>query len=245
MLNLYDGQALTEWNTTVFNKKMIQLYRNCMLEECMNQYDHLEDELFLEKIGASCRLIDGRLVPTVAGVLMFADKSCIRNLFPNYFLDYQEEIGSNNTLHFRVTSDRGMQFGNILEFYLIVYKKLSSSSVINRENTLEPIMQIFANAIIHADYAGRRGIVIKVRNNEIEISNPGSILISQSQLMKGGISDPRNPFIFKMFSEMGGGDRAGMGIAEARRVWNEYEWRGPLFSFEKNPDRVSVLLPFW
>lgn len=245
MLNLYDGQALTEWNTTVFNKKMIQLYRDCLLEECKIKYEHLEDEKFLEKIGACIRQIDGRMVPTVAGVLMFADTSCIRNLFPNYFLDYQEETARNNFLQYRITSDRGMQFGNILEFYLIVYKKLSHANIINRENTLEPIMQIFANSIIHADYTGRRGIVIKVRSNELEISNPGSILISQSQLMKGGVSDPRNPFIFKMFSEMGGGDRAGMGIAEARRVWNENEWRGPLFSFEKNPDRVSVLLPFW
>lgn len=244
MLNIYDGQALPEWDTTIFNKKMIARYRNCLLEVSKKQYSQLSDESFLEKIGASYREADGRLVPTVTGVLMFGDSRYIRRLFLNYFLDYQEEISRNNTLHCRVTSDRGMECGNILEFYLTVYEKLSNLSAIKRNNVLEPIKQIFANSLIHADYAGRRGIVIKVSKNSIEISNPGSTLIPESQMMKGGISDPRNPAIFKMFSEMGDGDRAGMGITEARRVWTENEWRGPVFEFEKNPDRVRVLLFF-
>lgn len=244
MLNIHDGQALSEWDTAVFNKRMIALYRNSLLDVCKNRYNQLDDELFLEKIGALCRQADGRLVPTVSGVLMFGDSSCIRTLFPNYFLDYQEEINSNHALQRRITSDRGMECGNIFEFYLTVYERLSNLSVIKRNDVLEPIKQIFANSLIHADYAGRRGIVIKVSKDAIEISNPGSSLIPERQIMKGGISDPRNPTIFKMFSEMGGGDRAGMGIAEANRIWTENEWRGPLFTFEENPNRTCVCLFF-
>lgn len=245
MLNIYDGQALSEWDTTIFSKRMIACYRNCLLDECNQQYDLYEDDLFLEKIGASQRQLDGRLVPTVAGLLMFGDASYIRILFPNYFLDYQEDSILNISLTNRITSDRGMECGNILEFYLTVYEKFSNLNAIKSKNVLEPIKQILANSIIHADYTGRRGVVIKVHKSAIEISNPGSTLISENQIMKGGISDPRNPVIFKMFSEMGGGDRAGMGITEVRRVWAENEWREPMFTFEKNPDRVSVFLPFW
>lgn len=245
MLSIYDGQALSEWDTTVFNKEMVTLYRNFLLEECKKKYSLLEDELFLEKIGASSREADGRLVPTVAGVLMFGDSNDIRKIFPNYFLDYREEISNSNILSYRITSDRGMMCGNIFEFYLIVYEKLANISNITRNNVLENIKQIFANSLIHADYAGRRGILIKVVKNAIEIGNPGSTLIPESQIMKGGISDPRNPVIFKMFSEMGGGDRAGLGIAEAHYVWTEKGWHTPVFAFEKNPDRVNVFLPFW
>lgn len=244
MLSTYDGQALPEWDTTVFNKRMIGLYRNSLLEAYKNRYSQLDDELFLEKMGASHRQADGRLVPTVTGVLMFGDSSCIRTLFPNYFLDYQEEINSNHALQCRITSDRGMECGNIFEFYLTVYERLSNLSFIKRNDVLEPIKQIFANSLIHADYEGRRGIVVKVSKSAIEISNPGSTLIPESQIMKGGISDPRNPAIFKMFSAIGGGDRAGLGITTAHRVWTENEWRGPVFTFENNPDRVSAFLSF-
>ncbi|MFQ9616976.1 MAG: hypothetical protein ACLRY8_16400, partial [Clostridium butyricum] len=76
----------------------------------------------------------------------------------------------------------------------------------------DAIREAVANAIIHADYSLERGIVIERQNTYFKFSNPGSLRISIEEAMNGGISDPRNVNIFKMFNLIGVGERAGSGL---------------------------------
>ena len=62
------------------------------------------------------------------------------------------------------------------------------------------IREALANCMANADFNFPRGIVILKSPNEIIIENPGSIITGKAQMLKGGISEPRNKTIIKMFN---------------------------------------------
>ena len=80
-----------------------------------------------------------------------------------------------------------------------------------------------ANSLIHADYRLPRGIVIEKGKTYFKISNPGSLRITREEALRGGISDPRNENIFKMFNLLGIGERAGSGLENIQLAWKEEE----------------------
>ncbi|MBV7271651.1 hypothetical protein JMF89_04010 [Clostridiaceae bacterium UIB06] len=56
------------------------------------------------------------------------------------------------------------------------------------------------------------------------------------------MSDPRNKNIFKMFSLIGIGERAGSGIENIYKVWDEQSWRKPEIIETFQPDRITMVL---
>lgn len=60
--------------------------------------------------------------------------------------------------------------------------------------------------------------------------------------MNGGISDPRNENIFKMFNLIGVGERAGFGLETIKKAWKEQEWTIPDLEESFGPDRVELTL---
>ena len=51
--------------------------------------------------------------------------------------------------------------------------------------------------------------MIKKEDDKLVIENPGSIRTGKKQMLRGGISDPRNKTLMKMFNMIGIGERAG------------------------------------
>jgi len=100
------------------------------------------------------------------------------------------------------------------------------------------------NALAHADHYGRQGIVIIKSDNQLTLSNPGDIRIGLRLALQGGVSDPRNETIMKMFSLVDIGERAGSGIPEAINVWERYIKLHPEYKVTDNPSRTSILLPY-
>ena len=54
------------------------------------------------------------------------------------------------------------------------------------------------DALAHANYYGRRGILVVKKGKELIISNPGTIRVTKEEFYAGGNSDPRNPNILKI-----------------------------------------------
>ena len=77
----------------------------------------------------------------------------------------------------------------------------------------------------------------------IVMENPGSIRTGKEQMLKGGISDPRNKALMKMFNLIGIGERAGSGVPDIYSVWNDEDWREPEVDEQYNPDRTILKLP--
>ena len=80
----------------------------------------------------------------------------------------------------------------------------------------EAIREALVNALIHADYLGQGGVIIEKYKDRFEFSNPGSLLISIDQLLKGNTSECRNKSLQIMFTMIGAAERAGSGID---KIW--------------------------
>ena len=119
------------------------------------------------------------------------------------------------------------------------------SDLFRKDETLvhEAIREALVNAVIHADYRGQGGIVVEKYRDRIELSNPGSLLLSLEQVWSGGVSECRNKSLQTMFLMIGGGEKAGSGIDKIRQGWRAQHWRLPIIREQVQPDRVNVVLP--
>jgi ATP-dependent DNA helicase RecG len=147
---------------------------------------------------------------------------------------------------------------NLFQFYQRVFTKLATDLKVpfEIEGTFpsdplrkgfsavhEAIQEALVNALIHADYRGMGGIVIDKYPDRIEMSNPGSLLVSIDQLLQGGISECRNKSLQQMFQHIGAGDKAGSGVDKIVQGWKSKHWRPPSIQEKTRPDRVELVLP--
>lgn len=193
------------------------------------------DEEFLYKIGAVGKSNDGQKHPTAAGLLMFGYEYEIVKEYPAYFLDYYEHCGQN-----RIVSSSGDWSGNIFDFYFRVCDRIGNEST--SINTA--LKEALANCLINADYYGRQGIVICKKNSGITFSNPGSFRIDVEAAKSGGVSDPRNVALIKMFNLVDVGNRTGSGIPNIFGVWKKQGWTAPIITESFDPDRITLSLVF-
>ena len=106
------------------------------------------------------------------------------------------------------------------------------------------IREALANCLIHADYYGRQGLVITKERGLITMSNPGDFRIDIDAAKSGGVSDPRNGTLMKMFNLIDVGERAGSGIPSIFSVWKQQGWDDPVIAQDFEPNRILLSLPF-
>ena len=248
-----DLTVLEGMNEDVFNYDTVHSYRMRMkYARPGHVWESLEDSSFLLRIGAMGRGEDGNIHPTAAGLLMFGNEYEITREFRNYFLDYQEQYDQDNRWTDRIISSSGEWSGNIFDFYFRVYNKLIQDikvpfkleSGLRVEDTPvhKALREALANCLINADYYGRQGIVVIKRPKCIIISNPGTFRVDLREVVIGGVSDPRNTTLMKMFSLIDVGERAGSGIPNIFRVWEEQQWTLPVIEEKFNPERSTLYL---
>lgn len=217
-----------------------------------HSWSRLPDEAFLVKIGAAKKLRDGSVHPTLAGLVCFGEFSTIGNFLPNFFLDYREHYRSDIRWTDRICSGDATWSGNIVDFFFKVANpicagikvpfKIAADNVTREDDTPihKSVREVLANALIHADYHGRQGIVIDKFRNRIAVSNPGGLRISKSVAVAGGTSDARNSKIFNIFSLVKIGERSGMGLSQLYGNWEVAGYAKPQLTETFNPDRTKV-----
>ena len=250
-----DMLVLNEMDLTVFNQESIRSYRQRMrLSRPGHVWEALEDEDFLLKLGAVGIGVDGKKHPTSAGLLMFGNEYDIVREFNAFFLDYQEQYDADTRWTDRIISSSGDWSGNVYDFYFRVYNKLiqdikvpfkmEGGTRVDDTDVHKALREALANCLVHADYYGRQGLVIIKKRDSITMSNPGSFRIEVDAAKSGGVSDPRNGAMLKMFNLIDIGERAGSGIPNIFRVWREQGWAAPVISERFDPDRIILYLPF-
>ena len=212
----------------------------------------LEDAAFLVKIGAAKKLRDGSVHPTLAGLVCFGEFSTISDVLPNFFLDYREHYRKEIRWTDRICSGDATWSGNVIDFFFKVVQpicagikvpfKIASDNVTRDDDTPihRSVREVVANALVHADYHGRQGIVIDKYPKRIEVSNPGILRISKAVAVAGGTSDARNAKIFNIFSLVKIGERSGMGLSQLYGNWEEAGYARPQLSESFNPERTKV-----
>lgn len=76
------------------------------------------------------------------------------------------------------------------------------------------------------------------------MENPGDVRIGKQQMLRGGVSDPRNKTLMKMFNMINVGERAGSGVPDIYSVWESEGWKEPIVEEKYNPDRTILILSF-
>ena len=250
-----DMLVLNEMDLTAFNQESVRSYRQRMrLSRPGHVWEALEDEDFLLKLGAVGIGSDGKKHPTTAGLLMFGNECDIVREFNAFFLDYQEQYDADTRWTDRIISSSGDWSGNVYDFYFRVYNKLiqdikvpfkmEGGTRVDDTEVHKALREALANCLVHADYYGRQGLVIVKKRNSITMSNPGSFRIEIDAAKSGGVSDPRNGTMLKMFNLIDIGERAGSGIPNIFRVWQEQGWAAPVISESFDPDRIMLFLAF-
>jgi predicted HTH transcriptional regulator len=248
-----DMLVLEEMDLTVFNEKSINGYRMRMhLSRPNHVWETLDNEEFLLRIGAIGIGKDGKKHPTSAGLLMFGNEYCITREFNNYFLDYQERYDAELRWTDRIVSSSGDWSGNVYDFYFRVYNKLAQDikvpfaikNGIRVDDTPvhQALREALANCLVNADYYGRQGIVVIKKKEEITFSNPGGFRIEIDAAKSGGVSDPRNGAMLKMFNLINIGERAGSGIPNIMSIWGQKNWIEPMIVQSLEPERTTLTL---
>ena len=98
---------------------------------------------------------------------------------------------------------------------------------------------------MNTDFFLPRGVVIKKDSNSVVFENPGYIRTGKDQMRRGGESDPRNKALMKMFNLINIGERAGSGVPDIFRVWEEQGWKEPVIEERfGEAARTSLLLSY-
>ena len=249
-----DMLLLTDIDLGVINTDSLHGYRQRMkYSRPGHVWEQLDDETFLLRIGAAGIGEDGRKHPTAAGLLMFGNEYDIVREFNDYFLDYQEQYDAENRWTDRIISSSGDWSGNVYDFFFRTYNKLQQDiktpfkmdgiTRVDDTPVHKALREALANCLVNADYYGRRGIVIIKKPKLITMANPGNMRIELDAAVSGGVSDPRNSTLLKMFNFIDIGERAGSGIPNIYSVWKAEGWAAPNYVEQMNPDRTVLSLP--
>ena len=255
-----DSRILKGFSLNDIHAESLRQFRTLFGARIQHVWQSEDDRGLLEKLGGWRRdRGSGAEGLTVAGLLMFGREQAIRDpaAIPGFHLDYRERFSDDPAVRWtdRLTLD-GTWEGNLFQFYQRVMLKLSSGPGVKRPFQMnaegyrvagtpivEALQEALVNALIHADYAGQGGIIIDRWIDRLEFSNPGSLLVSRDQLLRGGISECRNKSLQLMFQMLGAGDKAGSGIDKIRAGWASEHWISPSLRETRQPDRVLLSLP--
>ncbi|MEE1031754.1 MAG: putative DNA binding domain-containing protein [Ruminococcus sp.] len=251
-----DMEVLDKVPMTDLNYDTIRGYRNSHRTlKKGHPFERLDDYEYLRSIGAAAISDeDGQLHPTAAGMLMFGDEYNIVRHFPEYFLDYREELDPTMRWTDRLQSSSGEWSGNVCDFYFRVYNKIIKDikvpfKMVGGERVDDTpvhraLREALANCLINADYHGVCGVVIRKDQNKIVFANPGYVRTGKKQMRLGGESDPRNKSLMKMFNLINIGERAGSGVPNIFNVWNDEGFVEPVIDERFDPDRTVLSLSF-
>lgn len=210
-----------------------------------HMWERLGDEAFLQKIGAIGDA-DGSLHPTLAGLLMFGNHQDILCEYPDYAITYREQPDVKGNWGETPWN------GNVYEFYYWAYNKLQqdvktpflleNGHRVDDTPVRQVLREVLANCLVNADYHGSGGIAVSKGYQEITLSNPGSFRVPLDAAKNGGVSDPRNAAMARMFRLVDVGEYTGGGIPNLYRIWKAQGWPEPVFTERSAPDRVSLTL---
>lgn len=252
-----DMKILEDWSIDDLNKESIQSYRNLHRSwKPGHVWEMLDNSEYLKNIGAAAiSKIDGKIRPTAAGMLMFGNEYDIVREFPEYFLDYREMLDPAIRWTDRLQSSSGDWTGNVMDFYFRVYNKIIkdvkvpfnivSGVRIDDTSVHKALREALANCLVNTDFYVPRGVVIKKERDSLILENPGYIRTGKDQMRKGGESDPRNKALMKMFNLINIGERAGSGVPDIFKTWEQEGWIEPRIEERYGEaSRTILILPF-
>ncbi|MCG9624210.1 putative DNA binding domain-containing protein [Vibrio mediterranei] len=235
-----DSLVLASFGMEDLDSATLKKYRqHFQIRSPEHRFNDLDDRNFLIRIGAWKRDRNTNEEGlTLAGLLMFGQDIAIKDYISHYHLDYIERENASRSSRYidRVTLD-GSWSGNLYDFYLIVYKKLTTDLKVpfklesDQRSDFTPvheaIREALVNTLAHADFSSSKPIIIVKRPDMFGFLNPGLMRIPPEQAMIGGDSDCRNAAIHDIFRMVGLSERMGSGVNQIFSNWSTQHWQKP------------------
>ncbi|MCM8595524.1 RNA-binding domain-containing protein, partial [Accumulibacter sp.] len=228
-----DAAILTGFSLADLDADSLKAFRNRFgSREPDHPFLALDDRELLRQLGGWRRdRSSGQEGLTTAGLLMFGTERSLLDALPHYHLDYQEQLSADPDQRwtYRLTVD-GKWAPNLFNFYYRVYPRLvdglavpfrldARGTRVDETHVHEALREALVNTLIHADHQSSRPITVIKRPDAFLFYNPGRLRIPREALYQGGVSDPRNPSLQKMFQMLGLGEKAGSGFQKILRAW--------------------------
>ena len=211
------------------------------------------DEEMLEALGALKR-VDGSLLPTLAGILLFGKPMSLRRVLPMAKIDYIRVPG----LEWMEDPHERFQSIEIRKPLLLALPQVEASIVDDLpkgfylpegqlQSIQEPIVprkvvrEALANAVMHRTYTKHSPTQIIRYSNRIEIRNVGYSLKPVNQLGSPG-SWPRNPVIAAVLHDLNLAEAKGTGIRSMRKLAAEAGVTLPEFHSDREGDSFCVTI---
>lgn len=224
--------------------------RHFRLLMAMRQPEHpwnfLPDQPFLLAAGVLGRGQDSEIHPTLAGLLLLGKRSAIREVFPQLRLEYRE-----TDTGFQLATIRPGPPENLFSFYTMTARRLTAVAALlekdprRRDNLAAAMREAVLNAILHADYFSRGGLMIQRTDTRLQVSNGGLLRVSPDAAKEGGAADPRNMVLTRLFSLIKLGSGTGKGLKSIYTLWAQQGWTTPTLSeaFKAGVTSLSLPLP--
>ena len=195
---------------------------------------HFHDLLKKENFVAQ---IDDKLIPTMAGIVLFGKHPALE--LPHTIIRADRYKG----LDVSMWIDRADLEGNVFDlvddaekFMLknirTAYTPRGFDTDIKTEYPIEALKEAIINAVVHRDYNNRESILIKMFDDRVEIWSPGELLrpLTISQLYDLTYSPKgRNKTIIDVFSRKKLMDKRGTGILRMNKFCDEWGLPKPEF----------------
>ena len=110
----------------------------------------------------------------------------------------------------------------------------------------DAVREALVNCLVNTDFYQPWNVIIEKYPDRIILANPGTIIAGKNQMLKGGISQPRNKGLFKMFNLIGYGEHAGSGVPDIFKAWKDAGLAAPMVEEMfggGTPDRTVLTLP--
>ena len=171
----------------------------------------------LDKALGVVRAVDGKLRPTVAGLLLLGKKESIATLLPTSKVAFQVLTGTDVRENIEVQLPLLSTFEELLYRFSAWNPEQEFQEGLFRVPVPEFSERAFregiVNALCHRDYTRLGSVVVQVSNEGLLILSPGGFIddITQDNLLT---ADPRgrNPLLSDMFKRIGLAERTGRGI---------------------------------
>ncbi len=202
---------------------------------------------FLPRLGAAGAGPDGALHPTAAGLLLLGTAEAVAQAFPGAAPVYREAAEAGGA---------EIAGGCLLDFCFRVGARLplgvaagdgAAGDGAAGDGGDAPVhralREALANCLVNADYRSRAAVEIVKEPGRVTFTNPGVFRIGVEAARSGGLSDPRNAVLSRMFRLLGVGAGLGMGIPGIYAVWKRQGWAPPSIAERFAPARTVVTLP--
>jgi ATP-dependent DNA helicase RecG len=251
-----DGRVLEGFDRDDLDETSLREYRDVFAAtNPKHPWLALDEKALLEQLG--CWRKDretGNYGLTLAGLLMFGKYDAIitPGAAPTFHVDYRDYVDQKmpgDTWSDRLFPD-GTWEANLFQFFQRSWLKLTADLRVPRASKAAPhldatpvhaaLREAVVNALVHTDYGTPGGIVFERYRERFLMENPGTLIVSQEQLRRGGVSQCRNRSLQRMFMLIGGCDQAGAGYRRIRDGWRSQLWPEPNLITQRQPDRIRL-----